>query len=154
MSTPIRMPRNGKENCSRINQKGTPRKVTMEKLPNTPQSVNSKSSNGSIELKSVRPNEPKRTRERTTPMPSINEILKNYKPAPLGSTQKQYSIGECEHVVKVLWKRIHQLEVELINTQEDCFQYQKEYIDIKEKGSQLYDVYISNQNTLTDLKSK
>lgn len=91
--------------------------------------------------------------------PSLSDLLKDFKFLDetrklQAQSRKTYTDLECQHVILKLSNRIHQLEVDLINTQEDCIQYQSEYLDIKEKGSQLYDVYMSTQNTLIDLKCK
>ena len=91
--------------------------------------------------------------------PSLSDLLKDFKFLDetrklQAQSRKTYTDLECQHVILKLSNRIHQLEVDLINTQEDCIQYQTEYLDIKDKGSQLYDVYMSTQNTLIDLKSK
>lgn len=104
-------------------------------------------------MKVIRPEEPHRQYEKTTSLPNIKDLLRNFKPPALGSGAKQYTESECQHIIVLLWKRIYQLEVELINNQEDIIQYKQEYTDIKEKGSQLYDIYISQQNALSDLKS-
>ena len=162
MATSVRRSRtNGKENVTNSLhntevREGTPQRKPVRAQQHTP--VATAKRRGSQAPTAVTPSEPtstpQRKYERTSDMPSVAELLQDYRPTAMTPSHREHTAGECQYIARQLWKRVHQLEVELINTQEDAIAYEKEYRDIKDKGSQLYDVYMSSQATLTDLKSK
>ena len=70
------------------------------------------------------------------------------------SSERNYTEEEVKEILSIQADRIKSFEVDLINLQEDCIQYQQEYFKIKEEGCALYEFFISKTNSLKDLKEK
>lgn len=103
-------------------------------------------------VKEVKKVEPRRAYSSTT---SIQESMQAMRAA---HQQKASGPGAgrlySEKEVEVLAARLHQVEVDLVNTQEDCIQYRTEYDKIKEEGCALYDAYMVKCNTVKDLQQR
>jgi len=156
------------KNRTPTNKRGTPVRTQGRERPSTPTNgrqagpVNSPQPDTNkkqldeqqlqalVAVKEVRKAEPQRAYRGTTDVTQSLNALRAAHSTTTASKGRQYSEKEVEQLVR----KLHKAEVDLVNTQEDCIQYQAEYEKIKDEGCALYDAYMVKCNTVKDLQQR